>query len=101
MAFVDTKNTKEKVNIDPETYVFTFGKYRGWLLKNADTYYIEWCIDNVEWMVFPQDYINKIKERAKRYRSSRGPSDNRGSYFANPFEEMGFDADHQWDYLGG
>lgn len=55
---------RPKVYVDPATYVFDFGKYNGKKIKDVPVTYIAWCMDNVDWLIFPKPYIKEIQAKA-------------------------------------
>jgi broad specificity phosphatase PhoE len=49
--------------IDPETYIFTFGKYKGETyrdIREIDPRYILWADENVKWFCVPDGEIDEI-----------------------------------------
>lgn len=56
---------RENQLIDPEEYVFTFGKYKGDFygdVREKDCTYIQWCDDNLHWFNLPDDEREYIDE---------------------------------------
>ena len=48
----------DDLSIDIDTYVFTFGQYKGVAysdVKNDDPGYILWCMDNMDWFKISYD----------------------------------------------
>jgi len=44
--------------IDPSTFAFNFGKYRGQQYNDVigiDPFYIQWCSESIEWFTLPPD----------------------------------------------
>jgi len=91
---------KKYKTLNPDKWVFTFGKHKGKVLRdvlNEEPSYVWWCIRKFEWFVV-SDQLFQIAKNLGCYQPN---PPKRKEYFANPFEEMGHDADHQWEYIGG
>lgn len=64
------KAIKKRIKvINPDTYVFTFGKYKGETFEHVayiNPRYVRWCIQNVEWFKVDKETEADILEEASR-----------------------------------
>lgn len=52
-------------NIDPETYIFTFGKHKGKSFLDVlteDAKYLVWCLDELDWFTVDRSTEDAIYE---------------------------------------
>ena len=52
--------------LDFDTYEFTFGKYKGELIKDVfktDASYILWCCENLEWFDLDEESLGNVEEK--------------------------------------
>ena len=44
----------------------SFGKYRGEYIENLDSEYLQWCLDNLDWMKAPErkEFENQLAMRS-------------------------------------
>ncbi len=68
------------MGINPETYIFTFGKYEGTHIKDVPESYVYWCIENIEWFEIEEPKPIPVqpftKEEFKLIRSALHPDRN-------------------------
>lgn len=61
--------------IEPEEYVFGFGKHRGMTyldVREIDPWYIQWCAESIEWFKLTPDekeYVDELVDEQS------GPTD--------------------------
>ena len=69
--------------IDPESYVFTFGQYKGIEYTDVaydDPGYILWCVENLDWFNVDEEELIRLTSLAE---DGEGPFD---SYIADEYD---------------
>lgn len=55
------------MGVNPDDYVFTFGKHEGEHIKDVPPSYVNWCLNNIDWFDFEEPYVGQ------RYRKQQAP----------------------------